>query len=589
MEHRFFVFALVVIGISACSMPSFLRAPSSAGETSLVNEKTVVVPPPLAGLDFSLQVAAVTALPQSWVDKYKIDSNTKAMLESYLAFLQVDPHSKSGQDLILRLLNSSLQFLVCKDFRDWSCLEKSPDWKPVDVFRQEVSADLGQKLYVPRPLKLKAYLTDQWDLKSDQKKSESMLVHTLSELIRQENWSQISMALYGMDDLQNSMRPLYEALLLKMQNKTVIKAVFDLESITFPANTKVVVSHWGPGAPISDGVGLYSMVNGQSVAQFQYPETVQLIEKINQSVGEEKQTLARLEWPLSRDIMHNKFFIFKSKKRRAVWTGTANLSQSCMGLENNANMGVLIEDPQVADIFQTEFDEMFDFQKQAFIDKSGKLAGLGTSEIPQGRFHRQKRPNTRRYLSFSDGHELKIHFSPTDDGEHRSILPMIYSARPGDEIRIAMFGSGGVELIRALQWAASQGVQIRILLDFATSFNPGSWVHKKSAPKLQDPNPYAQAESPQMKPIEIRFSKWNGMNHHKTATLTRVNAQGQRRAEVLIVGSQNWSASGNDDNDENMLTLRQTQSELTAAAQFNRHFDSRLWTVSQPLKMESAD
>jgi phosphatidylserine/phosphatidylglycerophosphate/cardiolipin synthase-like enzyme len=66
-----------------------------------------------------------------------------------------------------------------------------------------------------------------------------------------------------------------------------------------------------------------------------------------------------------------------------------------------------------------------------------------------------------------------------------------------------------------------------------------------------------------------------GSIHHKTATLTRATPGGMVPV-ALIVGSQNWTRRGNDTNDENMVTAYNAAG-LAQAAEFNGHFDRRLW------------
>jgi phosphatidylserine/phosphatidylglycerophosphate/cardiolipin synthase-like enzyme len=191
-----------------------------------------------------------------------------------------------------------------------------------------------------------------------------------------------------------------------------------------------------------------------------------------------------------------------------------------------------------------------------------------TSGFQAGKFHRNKRPNTKRYFKFGDGTELRVHFAPTDDGEHRSLVPLLLSAKAGDVIRISMFGSSGVELVRALQFAASRGARIQIILDKQQAGGLASWARAASG-NLAEPNPYGSGQGS----LEFKLSTWEGKNHHKVATITRANGV----AEILVAGSQNWSVGGNDKNDENMLTIRNVKQGLAAARDFNTHFDTRLW------------
>lgn len=181
---------------------------------------------------------------------------------------------------------------------------------------------------------------------------------------------------------------------------------------------------------------------------------------------------------------------------------------------------------------------------------------------------------------------MTLHFSPTDDGEHRAIIPMLLSARPGDVIRVSMFGSGGAEYVRAMQYAAARGALVKVFVDRDTSFQiTTSWINRKSKTRLQEPNPYGDDEGR----LQIRHTDWGAgnMNHHKSATLTRKTQSGML-AELLVVGSQNWSVAGNDENDENMLVIRNLKSGLDVARSYNHHFDSMLWPTGKPVEIEAA-
>ena len=59
-------------------------------------------------------------------------------------------------------------------------------------------------------------------------------------------------------------------------------------------------------------------------------------------------------------------------------------------------------------------------------------------------------------------------------------------------------------------------------------------------------------------------------------------------AETIIIGSQNWSTAGNDDNDENMITIRNRKNGVQAARDFNDEFDHHLWKAAQVLQPKAA-
>lgn len=507
------------------------------------------------------------------------DQNRKLLAErlaKYMGFLGLSTQAKNNsmqlidsKDSFERLLNSSTQFLVCSDFNNWSCLESKPILSPKKSFRKEQDENLGKAVVINRPLEpnLQYYFTNQFDLPKDKRDPSYFLSLKLSAIIKSENWDEISMALYGVDEIKNSMKPFYEAIVEQQEKGTIIKGVFD--NMGVDGKDKIIFTHRGD---VTSDSNIFKKNNeGVRPLKFQYEDTPSLIETLNKNCATEKETLARLEWPPSADIMHNKFIVFKKDNKLSVWTGTANISQTCMGEESNSNMVIYIKDSQIAESFLTEFNEMFNFDSTPI--SSNRFRANHNEQIWGGKFHQNKTPNTNRYFIFNDDHEVKLHFSPTDDGEHRVLIPLILSAQNGDELRISMFGHGGIEFVRALQYAEAKGVQIKVFLDTATMYNSKSWVAKNSYARLQDINPYTGRPISNM---QILRNKWGNQNHHKTATLTR-NKKGKKRVETLVIGSQNWSKSGNDNNDENMLTIRRLKNSLKAGEAFNEHFDKRLW------------
>jgi phosphatidylserine/phosphatidylglycerophosphate/cardiolipin synthase-like enzyme len=452
-----------------------------------------------------------------------------------------------------RLMESSLQFLTC-NAEDWACLEKSPDITPLAKHRVDSVADLGKPVRINKPLDMKYFFTQQWyrakkELIEEREVAIPERATLASELQRviDQPWNRVSAAIYGIDGIGEIDK------MTKTPNHSM-DGVF-----------AAIKSH--PSARAVVDIEAYKQTGNKVEITYQYPPTQQLYDELNQNTTEASQRV-RLEYPAA-SIMHNKFFVFEKGNNKSIWTGTSNISKNCTGDEDFANMAVYIKNNEIASAYLAEFEEMYNYMPGT--------QSRGPSRI--GRFHQNKTPNTQRYFVFSDDTEATLHFSPTDDGEHRSILPVLLSARPGDELRISMFGSGGPEYVRAIQYAAAKGAKVRVFLDRDTTFQiPTSWINKKAPVKLDGPNPYGPLKGS----LEVRYTNWkNGhMNHHKSATLTRKTGNGLK-AEVLIVGSQNWSIAGNDQNDENMLTFRNLKQELQVAKDYNEHFDRMLWPTGK--------
>lgn len=574
--------------------------------------------------------AAIRSLPAAQKKAATSDPEFRRRLIIYLKKLKLKDN-ESLAALLERLFESSTQFLYCTP-DDWACLEKKPVVPPTKEFRVEATGDLGKPVKVSEPLKIETFFTKRWAQREmNLPANDPTMADVLGKKIDENAKDGLYLAIYGIDDIDDSMKPVYDSIARKVHEGVDTQAVVDVTNEgaanSFPRTYDVVrngpefkvvdfkladlnMSYYEPkedkkswvwGRPEwmdeiqgvapetfyspeldrkktrkftkydKDAAWLVKQPGGKSAIRlaFQYKSTVDLVHLMNSAANDDMNSKARIEFPVT-NIMHNKFAVMKRGDHLSVWSGTTNIARSCMGNEENSNMAVFVDNTAVAETFMAEFQEMHGY------DESNTRLKKDAPSLVTGRFHSLKTPNTKRYFQFADGHEVRVHFSPTDDGEHRAIMPMIWSAKKGDTLRISMFGCGGIELVRAFQAAAARGVKILIALDKFTSSGTSSWV-MDSEGSILEPNPYNPKATGN---ISARFSDWNGLNHQKVGTLTRANG----RVETLIVGSQNWSITGNDDNDENMLTIRHKTKSLKAGEAFNQDFDSFVYPLAKPIR-----
>ncbi len=572
--------------------------------------------------------AKIAKLPA--LQKKSIAENPKYRqnLIAYLQHLQlVDDASLEG--VVDRLFESSTQFLMCADQADWECLEGKNLVQPKVAYRMDVKPDLGKPVVVNQPLKMSYYFTKRW---SQKKKGlptkDPTMAQIFGDKITQNAKDGLYLSIYGIDDADGSMKPVFDAIAGKVKAGVDTRAVVDIAKEGAPnsffraydiemekGGPSVTVStlanfdftyvnpadpeRWAFGRPawmdkvrefdaatlrgekgdknaryLADAAWISKMEGGKTATRmsYQYKDTPRLLQLLNNGITDNLKTRGHIEYPMD-GIMHNKYAVMKNGKNLSLWTGTTNVAQTCMGDEDNSNMGVFIESTELAQSFMDEFNEMFGF------DPSNKKLQENVPSLVTGRFHTLKSVNTKRYFKYADGFEVRVHFSPTDDGEHRAILPMLRTAKQGDTIRISMFGSGGIEGVRELQAAAARGVKIRIVLDNTTGSGNYSWI-KDAEGNLMETNPYSESAEK----IEVRLNNWPGLNHQKIGTLTHKDG----RVEVMILGSQNWSLGGNDANDENMLTIRHRTKSVTAGEAFNQDFDQNQFPYSFQIRL-SAD
>lgn len=538
---------------------------------------------------------------------------------------------KVADKFISRLFQSSTQFLLCRNLLDYNCIEQAPYIVPTSDFRiEDPSLKLGEVVKINDSLdeNLEWYFNEQIFVPEEEYHAETSIAKILEDKIRgisDSKENSIFMALYGVDDVfknsktTGSLAGVYDALLEKVNSKTSVYGVFDIKGIQTDAPRPLIMTYVKPKNPNEQKnwiLAPYSAPSDPPLPQtspaakldkkeffklkakmaaaliektnldFQYNEGTQgLIQSMNENIKDESEARARLEWK-NNGIMHNKFFIFKERDNWSVWTGTANISRTCMGTERNSNLSIYIKNNEIAKSYLDEFTEMFTFQDPTPENTELNPALIGPSEdkkFPYGKFHTAKRPNTKRLFYFEkDKSYARVYFSPTDDAEHRAIIPLLLSAKPGDKILISMFGGAGIEYARALQFAAARGVDVKVIVDSPTSCGAGAWAGRSGDATLLEKNPYRLHFAKTLKPIEVRKNDrsaktfWK-QNHQKVGLLLRKQKNGRHLPTDLIVGSQNWSSSGNDINDENLIAFTNTTQGLTIGSDFEKHFENFLW------------
>ena len=207
-------------------------------------------------------------------------------------------------------------------------------------------------------------------------------------------------------------------------------------------------------------------------------------------------------------LMHNKFFVIDNK---IVITGSANLSHTDMS-GYNANALIVINSPVTAEIYTGEFEQMYN-----------------------GKFHTDKQ-------TFRGGRN--IYFSPQDKTISNGILPLIRKAQ--DYIYIPAFIIIERQTIDELVRAKRRGVDVKIIADALNASAKHSKIKEIRAAG-----------------IPVKVENYAGKLHSKTMIIDN---------KYLILGSMNFSYSGENRNDENLIILDNPE-----AAIFYRKFFEYLW------------
>ena len=202
----------------------------------------------------------------------------------------------------------------------------------------------------------------------------------------------------------------------------------------------------------------------------------------------------------SKYIMHNKFYIFDNK---TLITGSANLSNTDMSGFNSNNI-IVINSEKVAQIYKTEFEQMYN-----------------------GCFHLAKVPHNNQELLLTNT-GLKIYFSPQDKSINNAILTLIKNAK--EYIYIPTFLLTNKAVASELISAKARGVDVKIIID-----------------ALNASNKHSKHNEMRKNNIPVKTENYAGKMHSKTILIDD---------KYTIIGSMNLSYSGENKNDENIIVIK---------------------------------
>ena len=211
-------------------------------------------------------------------------------------------------------------------------------------------------------------------------------------------------------------------------------------------------------------------------------------------------------------LMHDKFFVFDNKK---VMTGSANISNTDMS-GFNSNAIILIYSEKIANIYSQEFEQMY-----------------------SGKFHKQKSK-----ICDKQENNISVYFSPQDKAITTQVIPLVDSAQKYVYIPAFLITHKG--LSDSLINASKRGVAVKIILDSTNTHTPSSKMKMLRAAGIQ-----------------VKTENLAGKLHSKSIIIDD---------SCTIIGSMNFSRSGEGVNDENLIVIKDPQ-----IAQFYKTFFQYLW------------
>ena len=253
--------------------------------------------------------------------------------------------------------------------------------------------------------------------------------------------------------------------------------------------------------------------------------------------------------------MHHKFLVIDNQK---VITGSANFTFSGIHgdfneaeTRGNANHILVINNQQLANIFTQEFNYMW---------------GDGMGGSPNSKFGLNKPFRLPKSLIIGDS-KVTVKFSPTSRKKswHQTTNGLIGEnlKQAFNSVDLALFVFTDQRIADILQQSHQQGVKIRALIDHNFAFQPYSEGLDLLGVALANKCEYEKNNNPWLVPLQTvgipNFMTGDKL-HHKFAIIDKLK---------VITGSHNWSASGNYQNDENLLIIE----NLTIASHFLREFE----------------
>ncbi|MGQ9733541.1 MAG: phospholipase D-like domain-containing protein [Candidatus Bipolaricaulia bacterium] len=238
--------------------------------------------------------------------------------------------------------------------------------------------------------------------------------------------------------------------------------------------------------------------------------------------------LSCLQLKLDRNdrLMHDKFMIVDEE---LVWTGSANWTEGSFYYD--ANNALLIRDREVARAYEREFEQM----------------------VRSGRFGPAKQDDNDEEFEVA-GIPVEVYFSPSDR-PRQALLRLISEAR--EQIELALFYYTDEALHWALVTALARGVRVRAVLDFRGFEN------------------LALSRMDELVALGAGVIEANpGLVHHKYAIIDR---------KVVITGSANWTKSGMDYNDEDLIVIHSPAIATSYASDFGRLYQDALAYDQDPL------
>jgi phosphatidylserine/phosphatidylglycerophosphate/cardiolipin synthase-like enzyme len=198
-------------------------------------------------------------------------------------------------------------------------------------------------------------------------------------------------------------------------------------------------------------------------------------------------------------LMHNKFWIFDGQ---TVWTGSTNITES--GVFKQDNNAIVIQSPQLAAIYENEFQEMW----------NGEFGPRSPSQLAQQSI-------------VVNGSPVRVVFTSEDHALETAIIPVVKSATKS--IRFLAFSYTDFPLAEAMIKRAQNGVNVAGVFE-----------------KVGSDTDAAELKTLSCAQVPVRQDGNGGFMHNKVIVVDE---------RYVITGSLNFSTNAEESNDENVIII----------------------------------
>ncbi len=218
-------------------------------------------------------------------------------------------------------------------------------------------------------------------------------------------------------------------------------------------------------------------------------------------------------------LMHNKFWIFDGQ---ILWTGSTNITES--GIFKQDNNTIVIHSPELATIYEREFQEMWD-----------------------GQFGPKSPSQLSKQAVMINGSGIAVIFTPEDSAIEQAIVPLVGDAKKS--IRFLAFSFTDYPLAEAMIKRSQNGVDVAGVFE-----------------KTGSDTDAAEFDTLFCAKVPVRQDGNSAFMHNKVIVVDE---------RYVITGSLNYSTNAEESNDENVIIVDNPE----IAKLYMQDFE-RIWSMA---------